>query len=142
MPETESLFRVDGLVAVISGGGTGVFPSPELSQLAQSSPTIPPGIGLTMAKALAQNGAHKVYIIGRRLSKLQEAAASVSALQKIIPLQGDVTSKDSLARMAEQVKTETGHINLLVCNSGTEGPLIEDMPPNPSLAQIRDYMWA
>jgi NAD(P)-dependent dehydrogenase (short-subunit alcohol dehydrogenase family) len=33
------------------------------------------GIGLMMAKALAENGAAKVYIIGRRENKLNEAAA-------------------------------------------------------------------
>jgi NADP-dependent 3-hydroxy acid dehydrogenase YdfG len=49
-----SLFRVDGLVAVITGGGT--------------------GIGLMMAHALAENGAAKVYIVGRRKAKLEEAA--------------------------------------------------------------------
>ena len=32
------------------------------------------GIGAMMAKALAQNGASKVYILGRRLEKLQETA--------------------------------------------------------------------
>ena len=48
------LFRVDGMVAVITGGGT--------------------GIGLMMAKALAANGAAKVYIVARRKEKLEAAA--------------------------------------------------------------------
>ena len=51
--DAASLFGVKGLVAVITGGGT--------------------GIGLMMAKALEFNGA-KVYIIGRRLETLQTAA--------------------------------------------------------------------
>ena len=33
------------------------------------------GIGLMMAKALAQNGAERVYIVGRREHTLNEAAA-------------------------------------------------------------------
>lgn len=33
------------------------------------------GIGRMMATALAENGAHKVYIIGRREEKLKELAA-------------------------------------------------------------------
>ena len=33
------------------------------------------GIGMMMALALDANGAKKVYIMGRRLEKLQEAAA-------------------------------------------------------------------
>jgi len=48
-----NLFGVKGLVAVITGGGS--------------------GIGLMMAKALEENGA-KVYIIGRRLEVLEGAA--------------------------------------------------------------------
>jgi NAD(P)-dependent dehydrogenase (short-subunit alcohol dehydrogenase family) len=51
---SENLFNVSGLVAVITGGGT--------------------GIGWMMAKALAENGARRVYIIGRRQEKLIEAA--------------------------------------------------------------------
>jgi len=37
---------------------------------------IPEGIGLMMAKALASNGAAKVYIVGRREEKLKQAAAT------------------------------------------------------------------
>lgn len=50
-----NLFGVDGLVAVITGGGT--------------------GIGAMMTTALAENGAARIYIIGRRIEKLQEMAA-------------------------------------------------------------------
>lgn len=53
--QASNLFNVEGVVAVITGGGT--------------------GIGWMMAKALAENGAERVYIVGRRESVLQEAAA-------------------------------------------------------------------
>ena len=94
-----------------------------------------------MAKALAASGANKVYIIGRRLEKLQ-AAAKEAEHGNIIPLQGDVTSKDDLARMAEQVKKEAGYVNFLVCNSGTVGPLVEGLSPTASISEIKDFMWA
>ncbi|KAL9577389.1 MAG: hypothetical protein Q9212_006393 [Teloschistes hypoglaucus] len=77
--EAANLFTVNGLVAVITGGGS--------------------GIGLMMANALAANGAHKVYIIGRRKEVL-EAAAKESPHGNIVPLVGDVTSKDSLHGIA------------------------------------------
>ncbi|KAK5125335.1 hypothetical protein LTR85_000444 [Meristemomyces frigidus] len=113
------LFKVPGLVAVITGGGS--------------------GLGLMMAKALASNGAKKVYIIGRRQQKLDEAAKDHD---NIIPVQGDVTSKDSLAKIAEKVKAEAGYLNLLVANSGTIGPLMESLPDKPSLAQLSETFWS
>jgi NAD(P)-dependent dehydrogenase (short-subunit alcohol dehydrogenase family) len=74
-----------------------------------------------MAKALALNGASRVYIVGRRLEKLQEAA-KLSPHNNIIPLQGDVTSQESLEAIARRVRSEVGHVHLLVCNSGVTGP--------------------
>lgn len=50
-----SLFAVQGLVAVVTGGGTGV--------------------GLMMAQALEANGAI-VYILGRRKEVLEKAAST------------------------------------------------------------------
>lgn len=116
-----NLFTVPSLVAVITGGGT--------------------GIGLMMAKALAFNGAAKVYILGRRIEKLQEAA-QLSPHGNIIPLQCDVTSKDALAAAATHIENETGFINLLIANSGTSGPMIGAMPQDPSLKQFKDFTWA
>ena len=49
-----TLFGVKDMVFVVTGAGS--------------------GIGAMMAKALAQNGAAKVYILGRRLEKLEETA--------------------------------------------------------------------
>lgn len=94
-----------------------------------------------MAKALAANGAKKIYIVGRRLEKLQ-AAAKDAEHSNIVPLQGDVTSKESLAAMAEQVQREEGYISLLVCNSGTVGPLVEGFSETASVAEIKKYVWA
>ena len=72
-----------------------------------------------MTKAFAQNGAAKVYITGRRKEKLDEAA---KLHPSIIPIVGDVTSKESLMEVAAQIKRETGYINLLCCNSGYMPP--------------------
>lgn len=68
-----------------------------------------------MTKALALNGAHKVYIVGRRKEVLEKAAQISS---NIVPIVGDVTSKDSLKAIAAQVQSEVGYVNLLIANSG------------------------
>lgn len=70
---TDNLFNIDGLVAVITGGGTGKHTLLRLHLSKQS--LIFQGIGKMMATALAENGAHKVYIIGRRKEPLNDLAA-------------------------------------------------------------------
>lgn len=72
-----------------------------------------------MTQAFAQNGAAKVYIIGRRKQVLEDAARAGSSHNNIVPLVGDVTSKESLCAVADQIRQETGYVNLVVCNSGT-----------------------
>jgi len=74
-----------------------------------------------MARALALNGAQRVYIVGRRKEVLEKAAQSVST-NNIISIVGDVTSKESLSLVVSQIRSETGYINVLVANSGTLGP--------------------
>ncbi|KAI4592256.1 Short-chain dehydrogenase/reductase sat3 [Pestalotiopsis sp. 9143b] len=98
--DSSGLFRVDGMVAVLTGGGS--------------------GIGLMMAKALAGAGAKKVYILGRRKDVLEKAAAEHGS---IVPIECDVTSKKSLQSAVDVVAKECGFVNLLIANSGTLGPV-------------------
>lgn len=74
-----------------------------------------------ITKALVANGASKVYILGRRLHVLQEAAAQVGS-NNVIPVACDICSKESLQSAVNKIQQETGFINLLVCNSGIGGP--------------------
>lgn len=93
-----------------------------------------------MAKALASNGANRIFILGRRLEKL-EAASLQCAQKNIMPIQCDVTSKEQLAKAVVRVESECGHINLLVCNSGITGPVLKGLSPNPTLKQFKDFAW-
>lgn len=94
-----------------------------------------------MARALAANGASKIYIIGRRADKLQ-AAASSDPHGVLVPLPGDVTSKSSLESMASTISHETGYLNLLIANSGISGPSMHDFPAgSSSLQAFRDFAW-
>lgn len=111
--QAAGLFRVDGLVAVITGGGT--------------------GIGLTMARALAANGARLVFILGRRKDVLEQAAAEANAHEKrgvLVPVVCDVGDKASLQASVDAVTahlsslglSEVG-VNLVIANAGVLGPL-------------------
>ncbi|KAI1503154.1 hypothetical protein F5X99DRAFT_417351 [Biscogniauxia marginata] len=98
--DASKLFSVNGLVAVVTGGGT--------------------GIGLMIARALEHNGA-KVYILGRREEVLKISAKQNAIHGNIIPVVADVTDKASLDAAVSQISKETGYINLLVNNAGTLG---------------------
>ncbi|KIV87547.1 hypothetical protein PV11_03086 [Exophiala sideris] len=122
--EAGNLFNVNGLVAVITGAGS--------------------GLGRMMARALAVNGASKVFIIGRREDALKETAESVPG-GKIIPLVGDVTSKQSLQQCYDKVKAEVDSIDVLVANSGVSGPPVPvlDSERKPiGIEQLVKNMWA
>ncbi|KAK7991885.1 hypothetical protein PG996_013102 [Apiospora saccharicola] len=110
------IFSVNGMVAVVTGGGT--------------------GIGLMMSKALVENGAAKVYILGRRTEVLEEAAKTLGKPSVVVPLTCDVTSKESLKSAADQVAKESGFVNLLVCNSGVGGPSTKRASPDMSVAEF------
>jgi NAD(P)-dependent dehydrogenase (short-subunit alcohol dehydrogenase family) len=96
------------------------------------------GIGLMIARALAANGAAKVYIVGRRENVLQEAATQHPA---IIPLPGDITSKESLQQIAKRVTEEVGYVNLLVANSGIMGPGVRGLSPDATLSDFVEAAW-
>ncbi|KAK6835031.1 Short-chain dehydrogenase/reductase sat3 [Apiospora arundinis] len=74
-----------------------------------------------MARALAFNGAAKVYLLGRRLEPLEAAAKEHPSL---VPVRCDVTSKADLQAAVDFVKADApgGCVNLVVANSGTIGP--------------------
>ncbi|KAH7913964.1 NAD(P)-binding protein [Hygrophoropsis aurantiaca] len=105
-----NLFTVEDQVAVVTGGGT--------------------GIGLMIATTLEGNGA-TVYIVGRRLDVLEKAALENNRYGKIIPLQGDITSRESLLSMVETVKARHGYIDLLVNNAGIARNLLPPRLPSP-----------
>ncbi|KAH8881753.1 short chain dehydrogenase [Thozetella sp. PMI_491] len=115
--ETANLFRVDGMVAVVTGGGT--------------------GIGLMISKALAAAGAKKVYILGRRKAVLEEASAKNSGL---VPVECDISSKPSLQSAVDTITKDVGYINLLVANSGIIGPLKTTLP-GMSIQEVRKSLF-
>ncbi|KAK3674491.1 hypothetical protein LTR78_005577 [Recurvomyces mirabilis] len=120
----QNLSSVSGLVAVVTGGGTGV--------------------GLMLAKTLEANGA-KVYITGRRLEKLQEAAKQARH-GNLIPVQGSTTSHDDLQRVVDHITKETGYIDVLVNNAGMttfdSSPNARPIPtPQSTVSEVRDYFF-
>lgn len=124
----QDLFNVAGMIAVVTGGGS--------------------GLGLYAARALDANGAKAIYIVGRRENVLKDAAKTATN-GNIIPVSGsyvwyvrvrteyllcqvvgDVTDKTSLQAVADRVRKEQGYVNLLFANAGVVGPKPRDYIPS------------
>lgn len=87
--------RLDGKIAIITGGTS--------------------GIGLATAKLFAAEGAH-VYITGRRLDALTAAEADIGG--NVTGVQADSSNAADLDRLYEKVKNEAGRIDVLFANAG------------------------
>jgi NAD(P)-dependent dehydrogenase (short-subunit alcohol dehydrogenase family) len=87
--------RLDGKIAVITGGTS--------------------GIGLATAKLFAAEGAH-VFITGRRLDALKAAEAEIGG--NATGIQANSSNPADLDRLYEQVRNEAGRIDVLYANAG------------------------
>ena len=95
-----------------------------------------------MARSLDSNGAAKVFIIGRRLDKLEEVAAS-SKGKSIVPVEGDVASKESLRSCVQKIGEHTQFVNCVIANSGITGPTFDGLPKDrtASLTELYNHLW-
>lgn len=124
--QIQDLFNVNGMVAVVTGGGS--------------------GLGLYAARALDANGAKAVYIVGRRENTLNEAAQSATN-GNIIPVVGDVTDKSSLTAIANRIRQDHGYVDFLFANAGVAGPRVREYLPKkepgekPTIQELQDALW-
>jgi 2-dehydro-3-deoxy-D-gluconate 5-dehydrogenase len=92
------LFNLRGKVAIVTGGNG--------------------GIGLGMARGLAEAGAD-IAIVGRNEAKSVAAAADLARSGvKAISVVADVTDTSAVTHMVERVSRELGRIDILVNNAG------------------------
>ncbi len=97
-------FRLDGQLALVTGGGT--------------------GIGLGICRAMVGAGA-RVVLTGRREEPLQEACTELGEAAGYI--RHDVNDLASIPGLVEQIETRFGAIDILVNNAGNhlKKPAIE-----------------
>ncbi|KAL9640705.1 MAG: hypothetical protein Q9164_000100 [Protoblastenia rupestris] len=117
----QDIFSVRDYVCLVTGGGT--------------------GIGLMATQALAANGA-KVYITGRRMEVLENAAKShdPDGEGQIIPIGPcDVTSKSDLEKLIQELSSKEKYLNLLITNAGVSGP--KAPPDSESAPALHNKIW-
>ncbi len=73
------------------------------------------GFGAALAEAALKRG-HRVVATARRLDPLQRLADSWPG--QVLPLQLDVTNRDNIRMVVEQVLAELGRVDVLVNNAG------------------------
>ena len=80
------------------------------------------GIGKAISLQLASEGA-AVAIVARNMDQLQNTATEISTKtgQKIIPIQADMSDKNSIESMVAQANNELGSIDILVNNAAVPG---------------------
>lgn len=95
----QDLFRLDGRVALITGGGG--------------------GLGTVFARALAGAGA-QVALLGRRKEVVQTAAQAIAEAsgQRVIAVAGDVADEAQVQAAIAQVQQELGRLDILVNGAG------------------------
>lgn len=96
-----SMSRLEGKVAVVSGGNS--------------------GIGLAIARRFVTEGAY-VFIFARRRDALDEAVQHIGA--NVTAIQADATRLEDLDRVAEAVRSAKGKVNVVVSNAA----LVEQVP--------------
>ncbi len=99
MTNAMDLFKLDGKVALVTGGSR--------------------GLGLAAAEGLAEAGAD-VAICGRDQGSLDAALKGLASTGKnCIAIQCDISSEDDVVQMASRVKDHYGRCDVLVNNAGT-----------------------
>jgi NAD(P)-dependent dehydrogenase (short-subunit alcohol dehydrogenase family) len=93
--------RLEGKVAVISGGTS--------------------GIGLAIAQRFVTEGAH-LFIFGRHRDALDEAVQLIGA--NVTAIQADASRLEDLDRVADTVRSSSGKVDVVVSSAG----LVEQVP--------------
>ncbi len=92
------MFKMEGKVAVVTGGNS--------------------GIGLSIARSLARQNV-KVAMVARRRKKLEEAKALLESEGGEAEIfTADITSEDDVRQMAEDVYRRFGRVDILINNAG------------------------
>lgn len=106
----KNYFDLSGQVAIVTGCST--------------------GLGVQMAKALANQGAN-IVVVARRQNLIEQVAAEIKSEFGVdaLPVVCDITSTEAVEAMVDAALAKFGRIDIVINNAGTGGVIpAEDMP--------------
>ncbi|OAG43807.1 hypothetical protein AYO21_02034 [Fonsecaea monophora] len=125
IPDFQNLFRLDGKVALVTGGSR--------------------GLGLHAATALLLAGARKVIVTARKSDGPHGLDQAVERLNKLpgttgraVAVAADISKADEIQILLDEVKATEPQLDILVANAGTAwgGPF--DTTPDAGVAKVLD----
>lgn len=120
----QNIFRLDGKVAVITGGSR--------------------GLGLHVASGFLQAGCAKVYITSRKAKACDEAVAALNALPnkapgaKAIAVPADSSKVSEIERLVAEVEKTTDHVDILFANAGATWGEKFETHPESAFSKVMD----
>ncbi|KAF2860249.1 NAD(P)-binding protein, partial [Piedraia hortae CBS 480.64] len=117
----DRIFRLDGKVAVVTGGSR--------------------GLGLHAASGLLQSGCSLVFITSRKKTACEEACAALNALGtsgKAISVPADLAMPSEIDRLVAAVSKHTAHVDILLANAGATWGSPFDKHPESAFAKVMD----
>ena len=92
--------KLDGKIALVTGGST--------------------GIGFATAQRFIAEGAAHIFITGRRQETLDEAVKKLGG-ENVTAVQGDTSNLADLDKLYSEIKKQKGHLDILFANAGGGG---------------------
>ncbi|OWT35686.1 hypothetical protein C343_06726 [Cryptococcus neoformans C23] len=114
----QDIFDVKGKVVLVTGGGT--------------------GLGKAISSGFVQNGA-KVYITGRRQQVLEEAAKEIGG--DIIPIQGDVSTKEGCKAIADALSAKESKLDALINCAGVMRAYKTTIKDHNNPDEVEKLLW-
>ncbi|OWZ27331.1 hypothetical protein LQV05_002408 [Cryptococcus neoformans] len=114
----QDIFDIKGKVVLVTGGGT--------------------GLGKAISSGFVQNGA-KVYITGRRQQVLEEAAKEIGG--DIIPIQGDVSTKEGCKAIADALSAKESKLDALINCAGVMRAYKTTIKDHNNPDEVEKLLW-
>ncbi|EXJ87382.1 gluconate 5-dehydrogenase [Capronia epimyces CBS 606.96] len=124
LQDFETIFKLDGKVAVVTGGSR--------------------GLGLNAASGLLQAGCSKVYITSRKAKACDEAVAALNALPNkrpgavAISVPADSSKISEIERLVAEVAKTTDHVDILFANAGATWGAPFETHPESAFTKVMD----